>query len=297
MMIKVNPFKIKSLLFVPAIREDFLKKVLDLEGDEKPDAIIFDLEDSVHENSKIKARELLGRYLIEDKLYRDKIFRKYVVMIRVNDSRTKWFDEDMRLVNLCLPNFLVVPKLESARELSQVRKKSKAEQLLILIETLLGFENSKSIVKSLNGFDILSLGYEDLSSELLIERPERLQVINPLSLIISYLIILARKEKIAIIDSVSRKFKGKSELKNFREECSFTSGMGLTGKLAINPSQVPIINKIFDKTHLVKNAREKIKNFEKLGRDSFVLLNEKGEMLDNPSYKMYKKIMKIFGDE
>ncbi len=47
-----NPFKIRSLLFIPAIKESYFDKIADLRDNERPDGIIFDLEDSVSEQYK-----------------------------------------------------------------------------------------------------------------------------------------------------------------------------------------------------------------------------------------------------
>lgn len=291
-MIKINPFRIRSLLFVPAINEEFFKKILLLKGKNKPDAIIFDLEDSILPNGKVLARKMLKDYLVNNKEYKNKIYDKYIVLIRINDIHSKWFQEDLNLVNEINPNLLVLPKIESAKEIKDIKKKYKAKNLLILLETLKGIENSKEVLDSMDKEDIISLGYEDLSSQLLIERPENLDSINPISIIAIDCLIESKKHNLAIIDSVSRKFHSKSDLNNLKKECLFTSKAGFDGKLAIHPSQIPIINTIFAKDKLIKESKYYINKFNQLDKKG-VMLNNKNEMIDLPSYKRYTKILAI----
>ncbi len=46
-------------MFVPAIKEKFYEKISTLEGNNKPDGIIFDLEDSIDTKHKERARDVL----------------------------------------------------------------------------------------------------------------------------------------------------------------------------------------------------------------------------------------------
>lgn len=90
-MEEINSAKIRSLLFVPSIKTHFFGKLFNLKGADKPDGIIFDLEDSVSEKCKGEARDNLRKFLYQDNDYRSKLFREYVIFIRINDFRTDWF--------------------------------------------------------------------------------------------------------------------------------------------------------------------------------------------------------------
>ena len=68
------------------------------------------------------------------------------------------------------------------------------------------------------------------------------------------------------------------------------------GKAAVHPNQVPVINKVFEKRRMsmLRRAREVLSKFEKLNDGSSVIVNKKGEMMDTPSYVMYKRILDMF---
>lgn len=286
----VNPHMIQSFLMLPAIKEQFLLKLLTLKGKNKPDAVIFDLEDSISPNHKGEARETLKKYLIDDKSFRDTIFSNYVVWIRVNRFDTPYYKEDLKLVSKIKPHFILLAKVETTKEIDMIRAAIKGVQLCTPIETIKGYENREQILKHLNWFDCFCIGYEDLSSELLIERPDRLDQINPLSLIINNSLISARKYNRVIVDAVCRKFGTKKNLKNLEDECQLASNIGFSSKIAIHPSQIAIINKHFDKKNLLEKADKILKSFNKLNDGTSVVTTEDKQMLDTPSVRMYKRV-------
>ncbi len=146
----------------------------------------------------------------------------------------------------------------------------------------------------MNPDDLFAIGYEDLSAELLIERPADLSIENPLSKILTDCIISAREKDIIMIDAVSRKFGTPENLEQLEKECQFALSLGLTGKVAVHPSQVPIINKVFNKEVLIKKAKNILSQFKELKDGSSVIVREGKEMNDLPSYKMYKKIIELW---
>ena len=289
-MDKINPFKIRSLLFVPAIKKEFIDKIIDLEGINKPDGIIFDLEDSVHLDYKDEARKNLDE-LFKNKEIIDKLKDKYIICIRINKYGTKWFKNDLRFINQIKPNFLMLAKVESAKEVRIIRKKSKIKQLIAPIETLEGLKYIKEITSELNFYDIFACAYEDTSAELLIDRPENLNYINPLTFFLMNCIIEARRNNLIMLESPSRKFADEKGLKECEEEATLGKNNGFTGKFAIHPNQVAIINKIFDKKVIVNRAEKVLGQFKDLKDGTSVIVNENKEMMDTPSYKMYSKLL------
>src|SRR4030042_1803832 len=175
-MQRINPLGIRSVLIIPSIKKKFFAKIFTLEGDSKPDAVIFDLEDSVHADFKKEARENLREFFGNEE-NRKVVFSKYVVFIRTNSFRTEYFKEDMKLTNYIKPHFLVLPKVESPEELEVVRK-SGMNQLFVAIESLKGIDNINSILSSMDKYDLFAIAYEDLSAEIGIERPENLNSFN-----------------------------------------------------------------------------------------------------------------------
>lgn len=284
------------MLFIPAIKKQLFDKILYFNKEDKPDGIIFDLEDSIHEDYKNEARTILLKKFLNDVRYRTQLFDKYHVFIRINAYKSKWFRDDIKIVNKIKPNFLMLSKVETEKEIEDIRKKSKVPQIFAVIETFAGIKNREKILKTLKKIDLFAIGYEDLSAELFIERPENLNSITPLSLILMESIIDARKNKITMIDAVSRKFSTHQDLNELKKECLFTANLNMSGKVAIHPNQISVINSIFDKNLLLKRARHIISEFKKIKDGSFVIKDTNKGMLDTPSCKMYSEILNLLNN-
>jgi len=291
-MEKTNPFRIASFLFVPAIRKEFIDKIISLDGLNKPDGIIFDLEDAVHSDYKEEARENLKKLLSNKRL--PQLRKKYIICVRINDSRTKWFKDDLKFVNIMKPDFLMLAKVESGQEIKIIRNKSKVKQLIVTVETLKGIKNISSIAAEMNFYDLLMPGYEDLSSELLIERPPNLNSENPVTYSLFKCLVEARNKGLLMSDAPSRKFFGQKALKEFKKECVFNRENGLSCKMAIHPNQVAVINKIFDKKIILDKAKKVLERFKNIKNGTFVVVDDHKEMIDTPSYKMYTRILEYW---
>lgn len=292
-MNKINLFHIRSLLFVPAIKNEYIKKIITLEGINKPDGIIFDLEDSIHDDYKDIARTNLNEIFKDRKLI-SKLKEKYIICIRINSYESRWFHDDLLLVNRIRPNCLMLAKVSSGKELNEIRKQSNVKQLIVIIETLEGLKDISYIANEMNFYDLLAIGYEDLSMELRIERPINLNTMNPLTYSLMKCLIEAKSKQLLILDGPSRKYIGKKSLKEFEEECIFSKNNGLNCKMAIHPNQIPIINKIFDKKMLLKRAEKLLKQFKSLKDGTRVIVNHHKEVMDTPSYKMYTNLLEYW---
>lgn len=290
----VNPFRIRSWLFVPAVKEKFFEKIMTVEGEEKPDVIIFDLEDSVHPNHKSRAREILTSYLHDNEAYRREFSKKYVSVIRANAFGTDWFKDDMKTINRLKPDFFGMSKVESPDEIKYLRENSTVPQFFVPIETIKGFKKREGIIKELSTYDVLVLGYEDLSSELMIERPD-LDSMNPLTKIILRSVVSAREKDVVMIDAVSRKYGTPENIRELEKECLHTCyNLGMSSKVGIHPSQISVINRVFDKRAILRRGEEVLGKFRELKDGSFVITNGGKEMMDTPSYKLYSKILNLW---
>ena len=68
----------------------------------------------------------------------------------------------------------------------------------------------------------------------------------------------------------------------------FTSDLRFAAKVSIHPSQVPLINKYFDKEKLITFAKNVVCTFSEIGDGSAVIVKD-DQMMDTPSLKLYKK--------
>lgn len=291
MKIPKNNFRFRSFLFVPAIKKNFFEKILTLHDLNKPDVIIFDLEDSVQSDFKSEARILLIDFI---KKHSGELRKKYTICLRINKFDSSQFDDDIKIINIISPDLLMLPKVESEKEIIFIRKKFKKLDLVVLIETIDGMYNLEGITSKMIARDILAVGPEDFSAQLLMERPNYYEP-SPLWYFYSECVLRARKNNLILLDGPSRKYTEKN-LDEFEKECKFSVKFGFDCKMAIHPNQIFLINKMFDKTNKLKSAEKILKYFNEL-RDGLNVISNNEEMLDAPSYKMYKKILNFWNNE
>ncbi len=290
----MNPYKIRSILFIPGIETKFFQKVLTLKGKSKPNGLLFDLEDSIHPNYKQKARDNLSA-LFKNTKYGEQIRKNYFIGIRTNALSSKWFEDDAKLIRNIQPHYVMIPKVEDPSQISFARKKTGVDQIFVIIETLKGLYRKEEILRSMKDTDILGLGYEDLAADLLIERPS-LHTLNPMSFIILDCLIAARRNNVVMLDAISRYFK-EEDLEKFKQECVLTASWGLSGKSCMHPNQIAITNEIYGNRmqELLSYGDSILHQFESLKGGSFVIVNKKKEMMDTPSFRMYERLFQLMG--
>lgn len=279
----------RSLLFVPAIRKDFLKKLNTYE----PDSFILDLEDSIHAEYKDIARENL--YKLDTKSINKEI------IIRINEFGTEDFNKDLELLKkIDYYQGVMVPKFNNPESLEIITKViSKEKDILPIIETIDGFHNLKQNISTIKEKDInvncLVFGAEDFSMELGINK-DLLQENQLLTSIACSIILTAKIFKLDYIDCVFSGYTSEINLKKLEKESLFSKSNGADGKLLIHPSQINIVNKIFNITRKeISDAKEFIEKFETDHNGSAVSTKENYIMKDIPEYKKYKKLLKKSG--
>lgn len=295
---QINPFLVRSWLIFPAIKERFLQKILTLKGVNKPDVVIFDLEDSIAntQDAKTKARNQLINSLITNKSYRKAIDTNFLTAIRVNHHTSDYCKEDIHAITKIHPHFVIVPKVETEEEVIFYQRQFKDIQLRFVIETIKGYENRNEILRSLRPTDILGIGYEDLCADLGIERPHDLIQPNPLVHIVNCCLISAKQYNISFVEGPSRKYGSRKNLGDCRKECLLSLNMGFNSKLAIHPSQIRIINTIYSKKRLKERARKVLQKFQDLDDGTFVIGDKGKNMMDTPSVSLYSKTLHLLSE-
>ena len=277
--------QLRSIHFIPAHKTEFLNNILN-DKKIKPDALIFDLEDSIRPEAKNMARKNLIKMFTENK---EKL-SNYILIVRPNKEGTSYNKEDVKIISQINPDVVLLAKVENEKEIAHARKTYKNKPLIVAIETILGVDNINKILDSLTENDALVVGYEDLSAELQIERPKDLASTNPLTYLIFEVYKSARKHNVILFDAVCRYFK-EEDLQILEKECSFTSELRFTGKFSIHPNQINLINHYFDKTKLKEFANDIVQRFYNVEDGSAVIVKDK-QMMDTPSLKLYEKYKK-----
>ena len=218
----------RSVLYIPASRERALEKARELQTD----AIIFDLEDAVSPEEKLRARELLAGVLAEaDYGARTRI-------VRVNGLGTEWVAGDLAAFG-GHPGVdaVLVPKVNGPADLDAVGDLVTAP-LWAMLETAKGCLNAGAIARHprLEG---MVMGTNDLAKELGARfRSDRL----PLLAGLGACVLAARAEGRVIVDGVFNAFKDEAGL---RAECEQGRDMGFDGKTLIHPAQLAVANEVF----------------------------------------------------
>ncbi len=217
----------RSVLYIPASRERALEKARELAAD----AIIFDLEDAVSPEEKVRAREVLSSALGADYGGRARI-------VRVNGLGTDWVEGDLAAFG-GHPGVdaVLVPKVGSAADLDAIAGRVKVP-LWAMLETPKGCLNAGAIAAHprLEG---MVMGTNDLAKELGARfRADRL----PLMAGLGACVLAARAEGKVIVDGVFNAFKDEVGL---RAECEQGRDMGFDGKTLIHPAQLAVANEVF----------------------------------------------------
>jgi citrate lyase subunit beta/citryl-CoA lyase len=259
----------RSWLFVPADSERKIAKALDSEAD----AVIFDLEDSVAPDRKKTAREIL-KGLAERSNGPE-------WWVRVNPLGSPFLKDDLKLIGSAYVHGIVLPKAESGADVTHLAHRTGNIPIhAIVTETaaslfgLLSYRDPKSPLAA------MSWGAEDLSAAL--GASSKYDASGELSFTYKLARSLCLAGAIAAgvqpIDGIFADFKDEDGLRN---EAEAARREGFTGKLAIHPAQVPIINFAFSPSEEdIRHAEEIVAAFE--AHPDAGVLSVGGKMVDRP---------------
>ena len=268
----------RSWLFVPADSERKIAKALESDAD----AIIFDLEDSVAPAQKATAREILKNL--------PKQSNGPEWWVRVNPLGSEYHKDDLKLIGSAYVHGIVLPKAESGADVTQLAHRTGNIPIhAIVTETaaslfgLLSYRDPKTPLKA------MSWGAEDLSAAL--GASSKYDVSGELSftykLARSLCLAGALAAGVQPVDGVFADFKDEDGL---RAEAEAARREGFTGKLAIHPVQVPIINFAFTPSDDdIRHAGEIVAAFE--AHPDAGVLSVGGKMVDRPHLVQARRIL------
>src|SRR5271169_3267068 len=246
----------RSLLFVPA---DSPKK-LDKAMTSGADALIVDLEDSIALEGKARARESAAAFL-KDAITgaTTAIATRPYIMVRVNGLQTGFTDADLDAIAPAKPDAIMLPKAEGGASVIHADAKLAVREatvglpdghikiLPIATETAAALFLAGTFAGASARLIGLTWGAEDLSAELGAQanRDAQGRWLDPYRLARVLCLAGAAAAGVPAIDTVYVDFHDND---GFRRECEEACRDGFSGKLAIHPAQVPIINEVFTPT-------------------------------------------------
>ena len=268
----------RSWLFVPADSERKIAKALESDAD----AIIFDLEDSVAPAQKAAARDILKNL--------PKQSNGPEWWVRVNPLGSEYHKDDLKLIGSAYVHGILLPKAESGADVIQLAHRTGNIPIhAIVTETaaslfgLLSYRDPKSPLKA------MSWGAEDLSAAL--GASSKYDAGGELSFTYKLARSLCLAGAVAAgvqpVDGVFADFKDEDGL---RAEAEAARREGFTGKLAIHPAQVPIINFAFTPSDEdIRHAQEIVAAFE--AQPSAGVLSVGGKMVDRPHLVQARRVL------
>ncbi len=284
--------KLRSLLFVPADSARKLSKSETVPAD----ALILDLEDSVAPENKAAARKLAGEFLSEHTQSREK-----QLWVRINPVIQPAALEDLAGIMHGRPDGIVQPKTRSPDDVLLLG------QHLEIFEKDLGFQTGSTRILPLSTetpgaiFSLgqyvrcnqrlagLTWGAEDLGTALgaLTNKDMEGNWTSPFQLARNLCLFAAHAAGVASIDTIYADFRDPEGL---RASCDEGRRDGFSGKLAIHPDQVAIINSAFTPSEEeIIQARRIVDLFE--ANPGTAVLSLDGVMLDIPHLKQARNIL------
>jgi citrate lyase subunit beta/citryl-CoA lyase len=241
----------RSLLFVPADGGAKLDKAMASGAD----AVIIDLEDSITPERKPQARAAALEFL---KATAGKAQRPRL-LVRINGLDTGMTDADLDAIVAGKPDAVVFPKAEGGSTVVHLDAKLTAREAIAglaegsikilaqAVESAAGLFAAgtyRDVSKRLIG---MTWGPEDLSAELGAEanRDEHGLLTEPYRLARNICLYGAAAAKLPAIETVYVDFRNSDGL---RLDTEHARRDGFTGRLAIHPAQVAVINEVFTPT-------------------------------------------------
>jgi citrate lyase subunit beta/citryl-CoA lyase len=268
----------RSWLFVPADSEKKIIKALDSDAD----AIIFDLEDSVAPALKPVARELLKNI--------PKRSGGPQWWVRVNPLGSEFHKDDMDVLGIADIHGIVLPKAESGTDVIQLSHRTGAIPIhAIVTETPASLFGLLSYRQPGSPLAAMSWGAEDLSAALgaSSKYDDNGELAFTYRLARSLCLAGAVAAGVQPVDGVFADFKDEKGLKR---EAEAARSEGFTGKLAIHPAQVAVINAAFTPSDAeVKHAEAIVAAFE--AQPDAGVLSVEGKMVDRPHLVQARRIL------
>ena len=205
-----------------------------------PDALSFDLEDSVAESGKAAARTAVAVALRDQRLAPQ-------VWVRVNGADSGHLVVDILALTGAHVDVINLPKAESPAQITLVQalldhieaEHGHARRMRIVptIESALGLRHAAAIAAASPRVMALQLGAGDLRSETGIT-----DRITGLGMLRTLLRLAAAEAGVPALDSTPH---GMDDLAVFEADARTARSLGFAGKSCMHPAQVAVANRVF----------------------------------------------------
>jgi citrate lyase subunit beta/citryl-CoA lyase len=254
----------------------------------EPDAIILDLEDSVHHAEKDAARILVRNTL------RAVDFGACEHMVRINQLPLGL--EDLAEIIPESPDLILIPKVERAEQvaegggmIAELKSRHSINRpiwIMPILESALGIENAFAIATVSPNVCALTIGLEDYTADLGVARTvagyessyARTRMVNA-----------AKAAGIQAIDSV---FSDVADMDGLRHWGENSRGLGFEGMGCIHPGQIRVIHEAFAPSQAeIEKALKIVAAFEEAQQKGLGVVSLGSKMIDPPVVERAKKLV------
>src|SRR5579863_2652599 len=252
------------------------------------DAIILDLEDSVHQDEKDAARILVRNTL------RAVDFGSCERMVRINQLPLGL--EDLAEIVPEVPDLVLIPKVERSDQIGEADRLigelkvshgiDRAIWLMPILESAFGIENAFAIATVSPNIAALTIGLEDYTADLGVVKTlegresqyARTRVVNA-----------AKAAGIEANDSV---FSDVGDLAGLRQWGEDSRALGFEGMGCIHPSQIPVIHDAFAPSQVeIEKALKIVAAFEDAQQRGLAVVSLGSKMIDPPVVERARKLV------
>jgi citrate lyase subunit beta / citryl-CoA lyase len=277
----------RSLIFVPGNNPRFLEKAKKIQAD----IVCFDLEDSVPDDQKINARNLIKSALKSKKSYKSAIF------VRTNSPSSGKIPSDLKEVIQKGIDGIVIPKVNNIQELKKIEKilsklekiqKLKPIQIIPSIESAQGVVNTYNIASFGKRISAVVFGVFDLLNDIGVEYTKE-------SLGEKYsrtkIPIDAHAAGVVAIDAIWQDLK---DSKGLEKDCKVGKNLGYSGKSIIHPDQISIVHKLFHPNKSEISWAQKVcKIYLESTKKGTGATTIDGKMIDEVHFKQAKALLEL----
>jgi len=274
----------RSRLYLPGSEPKYFINA----GLHEPDAIILDLEDSVHHAEKDSARILVRNTL------RAVDFGACERMVRINQLPMGL--EDLAEVISEAPDLVLLPKAEKPEQVTEVDRTigelknrygiDRPVWIMPILESALGIENAFVIATASPNVAAITIGLEDYTADLgVVKTTEGRESLYARSRIVN----AAKAAGIQAIDSV---FSDVADMEGLRRWGENSRSLGFEGMGCIHPGQIRVIHEAFSPSQTeIDKALKIVAAFEEAQQRGLGVVSLGSKMIDPPVVERAKMLV------
>ncbi len=274
--------RLRSLLFAPAVRPDFIQRL----PERGADAVVVDCEDATPPGAKDEARANVRS--VVPKI----IGPETQVFVRVNSVASEWFEADITEGLVEGLAGVVVPKIESTHQIDRVAEALRRAGyshfgILAGIETALGVADARALLAH-PAVVAAYFGAEDFIADI---GGVRTRSGDEVVFARSSVALAARLAGVTVVDQVVTDFR---DDERFREEAASARAMGYHGKLCIHPRQAELANIAFvPSAEEVEHATRLLAAYGQASAAGVAAIDFEGQMVDEPLAAQARRILAL----